>query len=344
MGLWGMNTQQRIEVTLMGPTGPLADTPVILRDTQSQQVMFEARTNNQGVAYVFKNWRSQTGTSFNAQQSNQQNTQSTDTTGNPLEIVVNQGEQRLTHALSEGETRVSLQSDLEQEPAINADLMLVVDTTGSMGDELEYLKQELKNVARRIGDLSRQDLTLRLSTNFYRDTTDEYVVRSFPFSTDSNTVATQLSAQSAGGGGDFPEAVDYALMDAIDEHQWSDTAKARLLFLVLDAPAHQSSEVLNRLRTSVERAAAKGIRIIPVASSGINKDTEFLLRALSITTGGRYVFLTDDSGIGGGHIEPTVGDYTVEKLNDLMVRVATEYITEAAIDTTRDPNSDTTQN
>lgn len=340
LGLWGMNTQQRIEVTLMGPAGPLADTPVILRDAQSQAVMFQARTNNQGVAYVFKNWRAQTGTSFNTQQ----NTQQTDTTGNPLEIVVNQGEQRLTHALSDGETRVSLQSDLEQEPAINADLMLVVDTTGSMGDELEYLKQELQNVARRIGDLSRQDLTLRLSTNFYRDTTDEYVVRSFPFSTDSDTVATQLSDQSAGGGGDFPEAVDYALVDAIDEHQWSDTAKARLLFLVLDAPAHQSSEVLSRLRTSVERAAAKGIRIIPVASSGINKDTEFLLRALSITTGGRYVFLTDDSGIGGGHIEPTVGDFTVEKLNDLMVRVATEYITDAATDTTPETNSDTTQN
>lgn len=330
MGLWGMNTQQRIEVKLTGPNGPLADTPVILRDAQSQKMIFQARTNNQGVAYVFKNWMSQTVASFDTQQ----NTQQTDANSNDLEIVVNQGQESLSHALTDSETTVSLRSALAQEPAVNADLMLVVDTTGSMGDELEYLKQELKNVAGRIGELSRQDLTLRLSTNFYRDTTDEYVVRPFPFSTDSDTVATQLSAQSAGGGGDFPEAVDYALVDAIDEHQWSETAKARLLFLVLDAPAHQSSEVLNRLRTSVERAAAKGIRIIPVASSGIDKDTEFLLRALSITTGGRYVFLTDDSGIGGGHIEPTVGDFTVEKLNDLMVRVATEYITDANIDTT----------
>ncbi len=340
MGLWGMNTQQRVEITLTGPDGPLADTPVILRDAQNQRVIFQARTNNQGVAYVFKNWMAQTGASFDTQQ----NTQQTDAPSSGLEIVVNQGQESLTHALTANETRVSLRSELAQEPAINADLMLVVDTTGSMGDELEYLKQELKNVSRRIGDLSRQDLTLRLSTNFYRDNTDEYVVRSFPFSTDSDTVATQLSEQSAGGGGDFPEAVDYALVDAIDEHQWSDTAKARLLFLVLDAPAHQSSDVLNRLRTSVERAAAKGIRIIPVASSGINKDTEFLLRALSITTGGRYVFLTDDSGIGGGHIEPTVGDFTVEKLNDLMVRVATEYITDANVDNPSEQQSTSVEN
>lgn len=327
MGLWGMNTQQRIAVKLTGPSGPLSDTPVVLRDAQTQKVLFQARTDNQGMAYVFKNWADQSKVAIQNEPV---------TTSNDLEILVNQGQNTLTHVLKSGETSVSLTSEVAQEPAVNADLMLVVDTTGSMGDELEYLKQELKNVASRIGDLSRKDLTLRLSTNFYRDTTDEYVVRPFPFSTDSNTVATQLSAQSAGGGGDFPEAVDYALVDAIDEHQWSDTAKARLLFLVLDAPAHQSSEVLNRLRTSVERAAAKGIRIIPVASSGIDKDTEFLLRALSITTGGRYVFLTDDSGIGGGHIEPTVGKYTVEKLNDLMVRVATEYIADAKLNTTVD--------
>lgn len=323
LGLWGMNTAQRVEVTLTGPKGPLADTPVILRDAQTQKVLFQARTNNQGVAYVFKNWVAQS-----------------DAVINDFEILVNQGQETLSHVLKSTETSVSLISEVAQEPAVNADLMLVVDTTGSMGDELEYLKQELKNVARRIGDLSRQDLTLRLSANFYRDTTDEYVVRPFPFSTDSSTIASQLSAQSAGGGGDFPEAVDYALMDAIDEHQWSDTAKARLLFLVLDAPAHQSSDVLKRLRTSVERAAAKGVRIIPVASSGIDKDTEFLLRALSISTGGRYVFLTDDSGIGGGHIEPTVGQYTVEKLNDLMVRVATEYIADTAVNTDTDTTTD----
>ncbi|MBQ4165009.1 MAG: hypothetical protein IJD85_01645, partial [Oscillospiraceae bacterium] len=69
-----------------------------------------------------------------------------------------------------------------------------------------------------------------------------------------------------------------------------------------------------------------GIRIIPVASSGIDKTTEYLLRTMAFRTGGTYTFLTDDSGIGGGHIEPTIGDYEVEKLNDLMVRVIGEYL------------------
>ena len=70
---------------------------------------------------------------------------------------------------------------------------------------------------------------------------------------------------------------------------------------------------------------AQGIKVIPVASSGVDKETEFLLRMLAITSGGEYVFLTDDSGIGGSHIEPTIGAHEVEKLNDLMVRLVQKY-------------------
>ena len=69
------------------------------------------------------------------------------------------------------------------------------------------------------------------------------------------------------------------------------------------------------------------MRIIPVAASGVDKETEFLLRFLDVATGGTYVFLTDDSGIGGSHIEPTVGPYEVELLNDLLVRLIDESLT-----------------
>jgi hypothetical protein len=68
-----------------------------------------------------------------------------------------------------------------------------------------------------------------------------------------------------------------------------------------------------------------GVRIIPIASSGIDKVTEFLLRSLSMATGGTYVFLTDHSGVGDAHIEPTIGPYEVELLNELIIRVINEY-------------------
>ena len=206
-------------------------------------------------------------------------------------------------------------------PAKSLDLMFVVDTTGSMGDELYYLQAELDDVIRRVLERNGQELQLRVSMNFYRDVGDEYVVRDFPF-TSASMAISQLAAQSYDGGGDYPEALDRALDNGVLEHDWSDRATSRLLFLVADAPPHTSSnETVPRLQTATSAAAEQGIRIVPVAASGVNKDTEFLMRMADVATGGTYVFLTDDSGIGNGHLEPTIGDYEVELLNDLMVRV-----------------------
>jgi hypothetical protein len=43
-------------------------------------------------------------------------------------------------------------------------------------------------------------------------------------------------------------------------------------------------------------------------------------------TGGTYLFLTDHSGVGNSHLEPTVGEYEVKPLNAWMLRVINYYI------------------
>ena len=120
--------------------------------------------------------------------------------------------------------------------------------------------------------------------------------------------------------GDWPEA-DEALADAIEGHAWSESAVARLCFVVLDAPPHDGEQPLAQVQASVRAAAAKGVRMIPLAASGTDKSLEFLLRFSAVATGGTYTFLTDHSGIGGSHIEPTIGEYQVEYLNDMLVRL-----------------------
>jgi hypothetical protein len=62
-----------------------------------------------------------------------------------------------------------------------------------------------------------------------------------------------------------------------------------------------------------------------VAASGVDKDTEFMLRFFEVATGGTYVFITNDSGIGNDHIDASVGDHEVEKLADLMIRLIKKY-------------------
>ncbi len=204
------------------------------------------------------------------------------------------------------------------------DLMFMVDTTGSMGDEISYLQKELENVIKRVKE-DTSNIPLRLSVNFYRDIEDEYVVRSYDFSTDIDSQLAYLNKEYATGGGDYEEAVELALANAVNDHDWNEKS-IKLLFLVLDAPPHNKDEIKQSLLSTIEKASEMGIRIIPVASSGIDKDTEFLLRAFAMTTGGTYTFLTDDSGIGDSHIEPTVGDYKVEPVNNMIVRIIEEYL------------------
>lgn len=202
------------------------------------------------------------------------------------------------------------------------DLMLMIDTTGSMCDELTYLQKELQDVVERVEkEYSNSDI--RLSVNFYRDEGDDYVVREFPFTDDIDEAVTDLRQQFASGGGDYPEAVTDALDNAINGHKWR-SESTKLMFLVLDAPNH--AEDNEKLHDLLSTASEKGIRIIPVASSGVDTDTEFLCRTMAITTGGTYTFLTNHSGVGGSHLEPTIGDYDVEMLNDMLVRIIGDYM------------------
>jgi hypothetical protein len=205
------------------------------------------------------------------------------------------------------------------------DLYFAVDATGSMGDEINYLKTELNNVIERIKQ-NNPLLEMRFGSVFYRDEGDEYMTRPFDFTTNEASLTSFISNQSANGGGDFPEAVHSALDIAITQNSWNENASTRILFLLLDAPPHYTQEVISSLEVNIIKAAQKGIKIIPITASGIDKATEYLMRSFAILTNGTYVFITDDSGVGNDHLEPTIGEFELEKLNDLMVRLIDGYV------------------
>lgn len=310
--LWGMYPLQRIAVEITSGRRAAADIQLAVKD-KAGETLWEAKTDIQGKAYAYPllfnepKWRKAKG-------DYQIELRSNDQVVHTMENVQFTNSETL-------KIDIGPQSFLSDQ----VDLMLVVDTTGSMGDELQYLTAELKDVITQAVERSKDKLAMRISANFYRDHYDDYLVRSFPFTKDVDEVIRQLAAQTAEGGGDYPEAVDEALHNALYEHEWSGNARARLLFLVLDAPPHDDKQTLSRMQELAREAARMGVRIIPVASSGVNKDTEYLLRTLAVTTGGSYVFLTDDSGIGNEHIKPDTGAYDVKLLNELLVEVILRY-------------------
>jgi hypothetical protein len=193
-----------------------------------------------------------------------------------------------------------------------------------MGDELRYLQAEMKDVIARAKEATG-GLAIRTGAVVYRDHGDEYVTRLSRLTDDIATTQAFIDKQHANGGGDYPEAVPEALMAALNSTGWSESARARVAFLILDAPCHEDSATLALLHEQVLNAAALGVRLVPVVCSGIGDDAEFMLRAIALTTNGTSFFLTDDSGIGLPHHKPTTDTLVVEHLNDMMVRTIVEF-------------------
>ncbi|MDR0927872.1 MAG: carboxypeptidase-like regulatory domain-containing protein [Ignavibacteria bacterium] len=220
------------------------------------------------------------------------------------------------------------------------DISFVVDATGSMGDEIAYLKAELEDVIGRVKD-ANSDIVLRTGSVFYRDYGDEYLTLTSPLTEKTGTTISFIKEQSAGGGGDIPEAVDDALTEAIERTAWSENALARIVFLILDAPPHHEKNNIEKMHRQIRLAATKGIRIVPLVCSGIDKSAEFLCRSIALATNGSYVFLTDESGIGGEHLKPTTDKYDVEKLNHILLRIITQYATQTSCNYAFNP-ADTT--
>lgn len=306
---WEFYNFERLEVKVTANGRPAVDAQVALTRSNGQDG-WTARTNAAGVAYLFP-------ILFEEQGGNAK-----------YGLTVTAGQQKKQFENVNVQSGRVMEVELSEASDVSSlvDLMLVVDTTGSMADELEFLETELKDVVSRVGQSNKGQLSIRVSPNFYRDVHDDYTVRSFPFTEDIDKAVGQIAKQEAFGGGDTPEAVEDALADAIEEHDWSKQALTRLLFLVLDAPPHHEKDVIKKMQALTAQAAEKGIRIIPIASSGVDIPTEHLMRYMAVATGGTYIFLTDHSGVGNEHLKPAVGEYEVRALNDLMVDVINRYV------------------
>jgi hypothetical protein len=197
------------------------------------------------------------------------------------------------------------------------DLTFVIDTTGSMGDELRYLQSEVDSIASSIAAKHPQ-MQPRFNLIVYRDHLDEYETKVFQWGSAAE-LKTSLDAQSVGGGGDYEEAVAAALTKTADLDWRTGGNVARLAFWVADAPHHIGEET--QVHDAIVKATQKDVHLYPVAASGADDRTEFTMRTAAQMTGGRYVFLTNDSGIGNDHAEPHIPCYDVTRFDGAIVRM-----------------------
>ncbi len=302
---FGIDPRSRTAVTLKSNDGKaVANAQVRLLDADGK-ILWKAVTDHNGKAYLFA-YDDADAAAIEAESGGK-------TIREEITKQQTSGQQSVSKSGGEYELTIDDAGTANKK----TEIMFIVDSTGSMSDEMLFLQSEFAAIAKEVGTDNTS-----YSVNFYRDEYDDYVTKCDGFTSDLQHVQMLLNNETADGGGDTPEAVDAILKETLSEGKWSDDS-VKLAFLIFDAPPHEGKE--ETLRKAIEDAAAKGIRLIPVVSSNSERETELFARSIAISTGGTYIFLTDDSGIGGSHLEPIIGDYEVEKLYDIIIRVINEY-------------------
>jgi len=145
---------------------------------------------------------------------------------------------------------------LKEESGKSVDIVLCLDTTGSMKP---YIDEIRKMLIPRMRELVAEFRDFRIGMVLFKDYNSEYLNRVIPFTRDFSLFQRNLNAIQSRGGGDIPEAVYEALYEGADKFPWA--AESRLLILIGDAPPHPRQRGKISSEMVYEKIAEKGIKV-----------------------------------------------------------------------------------
>lgn len=168
------------------------------------------------------------------------------------------------------------------------DVMFIIDTTGSMGDEIASAKAKVSQVLTNLSAFG----DLQSGTGFYDDPTYNGVLSDLT-GVDATTVASiNSSVFSASGGGDFEELTYAAIKEAADDASWR-VGSNRYIIVLGDASNKEPATAAD----TEAALLANNIDLIGVSFSSFFAD--------SITAIGGAVF---DGGSNGDAIATAISD------------------------------------
>jgi Mg-chelatase subunit ChlD len=301
------NVTERIIVSVKDKAGlPLADALVTVWD--GKEKLLERRTYADGRTMIFPS-------------------ESKALQGQSVKVVVRYGTKEKESFLNASRKhRLNFKfgfkrSEFQQVPL---DVAFVLDTTGSMGDELQRLKKTLEYIHFQINHLAPKP-DVRFGIVLFRDTTDDYRTQVIAFTSDVEQFARDLDKVRAGGGGDNPEDVQEGLKDAMTKLKWRKKG-AKLAFLIGDAPPHLDYGQKFTYVSAMREAAKKGIKIASIGASGLDTQGELVWRQIAQYTMAPFVFLTyGESGDSEGSpssVSHHVGsNWVAENLDAIIIRM-----------------------
>ena len=221
-------------------------------------------------------------------------------------------------ARADGAHEVRLGGMMDYGNRVDLDVLFLLDSTGSMADEIRQIKRTLGRIARRVSELPSSP-DLRFAMVSYRDRGDDYVTRLYDFESSVKRFRRSIQGVRADGGDDYPESLNQAFHEAVNDANWRRDS-IRLIFLVADAPPHLDYPQDEDYAVEMVRARQRGIKVFSVASSGLDEQGEYIFRQIAQQTMGRFLFILYGSGSQGSLETPhDVEQYSVDRLDDLIV-------------------------
>jgi Mg-chelatase subunit ChlD len=232
-----------------------------------------------------------------------------------------------------GPRKITIQADKPRKLSDRTpvDIVFILDTTGSMGEEIKRLIATIDLIHMNLSALSNQTL-IRFGLVLYRDKDDKYRTQVVPLTADIDAFRGALEQVKAGGGGDTPEDLQAALFKAMRHVEWNEDG-LRLGFVITDASAHLDYGQRYTYISAALEAKKKGIKLFTVGTGGLGISGEYMLRQISQLTYAKYLFLTygketgeNRGGAAGSVSHHTGSNYQTDKLEAIIMRLAKEEI------------------
>ncbi len=245
----------------------------------------------------------------------------------PWPVVVEAGGARATATLAAAGPDLTVTVGASAADPVKLDVMFLLDATGSMGDELERLTANMASTASKVVATAGAGSRIRFGLTAFKDRGDDYVTRTFDLTGDVGAFRGALGEVKAGGGGDIPESVSAGLHEAVTKPAWGGDEVAKVIVLVGDAAPHTDYQDEPSYAADAQAAAARGIRLHVIASSGLGDQGEFAFRQMAQLTAGRFVFLTYGADGSPGESTPHhVDKYSVKSLDELVATLLIEEL------------------
>jgi hypothetical protein len=148
---------------------------------------------------------------------------------------------------------------LRREQGKNLEVVICLDTTGSMRRHIEAVRTQLNNTLREIITLFP---SFRIGMVLFKDYHEEYLTKLIQFTSDFDVFQRNLNAIRAGGGGDIPEAVYEAIHAGATGFSW--TAESKIMILVGDAPPHPRPRGRISKQNAIQELANREIKIYAI--------------------------------------------------------------------------------